>query len=194
MTRVASGAGTGDDGLAAELSQLSGRLELLVAHLAGGALRRRVGVEDLTQDVLVRLLDAESARGLRGEELWRYARSVARSVVVDAARRLRHAPRRSSSIAGAGVGEGSTAAPSVASARAASGPGPGTLAGGREQHARLVSAFDGLAPEHRRVIGLRRFEGLSAAETAVRMGRSEAAVHSLFRRALAAWADASGAS
>lgn len=193
MTPADSGAGSGDAGLAAELSQLSGRLELLVAHLAGAALRRRIGVEDLAQDVLVRLLDAESARGLRGEELWRYARSVARSVVVDAARRLRHAPRRSSSIAGAATTEGSTA-PSIASARAASGPGPGTLAGGREEHARLVAAFDGLDPEHRRVIGLRRFEGLTAAEAGARMGRSEAAVHSLFRRALAAWADASGAS
>ncbi|MEM6568042.1 MAG: sigma-70 family RNA polymerase sigma factor [Planctomycetota bacterium] len=180
--------GSNEASLAGELSRLSGRLELLVAHLAGPAVRRRIGVEDLTQDVLVRLLDADAARELRGEELWRYARTVARSVVVDAARRLRHAPRRSASIARAD----STSAPSVASARAASGPGPGTLAGDQEEHARLLAAFDGLAPEHRRVIGLRRFEGLTAAEAAQRMGRSEAAVHSLFRRALAAWADAAG--
>ncbi|MEM1452419.1 MAG: hypothetical protein AAGI22_25165, partial [Planctomycetota bacterium] len=65
--------GSNEASLAGELSRLSGRLELLVAHLAGPAVRRRIGVEDLTQDVLVRLLDADAARELRGEELWRYA-------------------------------------------------------------------------------------------------------------------------
>ena len=82
------------DSLATELTLLSGRLELLIAHLASPAVRRRIGVEDLTQDALLELLSSTSARALRGEELWRYARSVARSTVIDAARRLRHAPRR----------------------------------------------------------------------------------------------------
>ena len=42
-------------------------------------------------------------------------------------------------------------------------------------------------PDHRRVIGLRQFEGLSAAEVGQRLGRSESAVHSLYRRGLEAW-------
>ncbi|MEM9802493.1 MAG: sigma-70 family RNA polymerase sigma factor [Planctomycetota bacterium] len=168
---------------AAELSNLTGRLELLVLHLAGPALRRRVGVDDLVQDVVLGLLASEHARGLCGDELWRHARLSARRTVVDAARRLRHAPRRATSVVQSGSG------PSVVSARTASGPGPGTLAAGAEEHARLVAAFDSLAPEHRRVIGFRRFEGLSAAETGAKMGRSEGAVHSLLRRALAAWAE-----
>ena len=50
-----------------------------------------------------------------------------------------------------------------------------------------LDAYHALAPDHRRVLGLRQFEGLSAAETGARMGRSEAAVHSLYRRALVAW-------
>ena len=50
-------------------------------------------------------------------------------------------------------------------------------------------AFLRLLPEHRRVLGLRQFEGLDARSTAQRMGRSETAVHSLYRRALAAWAE-----
>ena len=54
----------------------------------------------------------------------------------------------------------------------------------------LERAFLELDPEHRRVIGARQFEGLSAAETARRMARSETAVHSLYRRALLAWEDA----
>ena len=42
------------------------------------------------------------------------------------------------------------------------------------------------------MIGLRQFEGLSARATAQRMGRSETAVHSLYRRALAALEQALG--
>ena len=178
------------DSLAIELTLLSGRLELLIAHLASPAVRRRIGVEDLTQDTILELLSSASASALRGEELWRYARSVARSTVIDAARRLRHAPRRAASLAGPGSALGSTGAGSVLSAQPAHGPGPGTLAAGHEDHARLRAAFDALPPEQRRVVGLRRFEGLSAAEAAARMGRTETAVHSLFRRALAAWAEA----
>ena len=51
----------------------------------------------------------------------------------------------------------------------------------------LARSFLALPPEHRRVLGLRQFEGLSAEEAAARMGRSAAAVHSLYRRALQAW-------
>ena len=47
-----------------------------------------------------------------------------------------------------------------------------------------------LSAEHRRVLGLRQFEGLSAEQAARRMGRSATAVHSLYRRALLAWEQA----
>ena len=69
----------------------------------------------------------------------------------------------------------------------APGPGPGTRVAGAEESSRLIAAYEGLAPDHRRVLGLRQFEGLSAAETGQRMGRSESAIHSLYRRALEAW-------
>jgi DNA-directed RNA polymerase specialized sigma24 family protein len=71
-------------------------------------------------------------------------------------------------------------------------PGPATAAAAAEESRALARRFLALAPEHRRVIGLRQFEGLSARETAARMGRTETAVHSLYRRALAAW-EAAGA-
>jgi DNA-directed RNA polymerase specialized sigma24 family protein len=56
----------------------------------------------------------------------------------------------------------------------------------------LLRAFLRLTPEHRRVIGLRQLEGLPAAQAARRLGRSETAVHSLFRRALQAWSEELG--
>jgi DNA-directed RNA polymerase specialized sigma24 family protein len=51
----------------------------------------------------------------------------------------------------------------------------------------LEASFAELSGEHRRVLGLRQFAGLSARETGARMGRSESAIHSLYRRALEAW-------
>ncbi|MEM8711931.1 MAG: sigma-70 family RNA polymerase sigma factor [Planctomycetota bacterium] len=184
--------GSQSEGFAGELAQLAGRIELLVAHLAGSALRRRIGVEDLAQDVTVAVLASERAQGLRGDELWRFVRAVARSTVVDAARRLRHAPRREASLA-SGRPSGVASSASSGDGRldpGAPGPGPRSLVANAEAERNLLAAFDALIPEHRRVLGLRRIEGLSAREAAERMGRSESAIHSLYRRALSAWAEA----
>jgi DNA-directed RNA polymerase specialized sigma24 family protein len=112
---------------------------------------------------------------------------LARSVVVDAVRAIR-ARKRS------GGGREFRLSRSdwsrtglLESLVAGTGPGPSTEAAQWEEQARLLAAFEHLTPEHRRVLGLRQFEGASAAETARRMGRSEDAVNSLFRRALEAW-------
>lgn len=175
---------------AERIAGLTGRLQLYVSHLAGPALRRRVDLLDLVQDAQLRALGSPRAEALEGEELWRFVRAVARNTVVDAARQARRLPRRASSLAPAGE-ESSASGP--IRRQAAPQPGPRTLAAAAEDERRLQTAFEALSPEHRRVIGLRRLEGLSAAETGRRMGRSEAAVHSLYRRALTAWAEASGA-
>ena len=65
--------------------------------------------------------------------------------------------------------------------------GPATRVRARELELRLEERYEALSAEHKRVIGLRQLEGLSAREAAERMGRSEIAVHSLYRRALQAW-------
>jgi RNA polymerase sigma factor (sigma-70 family) len=164
------------------------RLRLLLAHLAGRAVRSRFELADLFQDVCLRAL--ADARGLPPEEpgegpLWRVLAQHARYVVIDRARMLRSAKRSGAGEvrlhpARSGAGE-SRAGPAAAQ------PGPRTAAEARESGRTLERCFLGLVPEHRRVIGLRQFEGLSAREAARRMGRSETAVHSLYRRALLAW-------
>lgn len=163
-------------------------LTLCLAHLAGKAVRARVELADLTQEVFLRALADPS--GLPPSEpgehaLRRYLAHLARHVVVDVARAARAArrdgrreePLERSSWSRPGAGEPSR-----------SGPGPATQAAGHDEIARLLAAFARLAPDHRRVLGLRQFEGLDARATAARMGRGESAVHSLYRRALAAWA------
>jgi len=178
-----------DDG--SRLASQEPRLRLLLAHLAGRAVRSRVEIDDLVQEVWLRALD--EPKGLPPSEsgesrLWGFLRTLARNVVVDAARAIR-ARKRTGSVVRLERSAWSTGGPRE-SRIVQPGPGPATLAAGAEQHENLLQAFERLAPEHRRVIGLRQIEGLSARETAARMARTETAVNSLFRRALAAWEQA----
>lgn len=164
------------------------RLRLLCLHLAGNAVRARVDVEDLVQETFLRAL--ADLRGLPPAEpgepaLYRFLAHVARHCVIDAARALR-ARKREARVEPLARGDWSRVGVHE-SQIPDRGPGVSTQVAGFEESRRFARTFLELAPEHRRVIGLRQFEGLSAAETARRMGRSEAAVHSLYRRALEAW-------
>ncbi len=156
---------------------------------------RRTGLDegqaaDLVQEVFLRALatSSEVPSAEPGEApLRRWLDRLARNVVVDVARALRAAkrdglemPLARSDWSRAGIGE---------SRNPFAGPGPSTRAQGAETERRLVESYRALDPDHRRVLGLRQFQGLSAAETGRRMGRSEAAVHSLYRRALQAWGE-----
>ncbi|MEW6074369.1 MAG: RNA polymerase sigma factor [Planctomycetota bacterium] len=168
-------------------------LRLALAHLAGGAVRRRIEVDDLVQEVFLRALAAPG--GLPPAEagegaLRRFLLHLARHAVIDAVRAIRAAKRdgREERLALSAESRGARA-----SQIAAAGMGPATGAAAAEECARIHAAFDRLSPEHRRVLGLRQVEGLSARDAARRMGKSETAVHSLYRRALAAWEEALGA-
>lgn len=178
------------------LAARAGRLRLLVASLTGPVVRSRFELDDLVQEVFLRAL-GDAARlpaGLPADEVEfdRHLSVLARHVVIDAARCLR-AAKREGEIGAVSIPAGTSTTGSVFQSRIrARSPGPGTQAAQRELSTDLVAAFLQLAPEHRRVLGLRQFQGLTAAECGVRMGRSEVAVHSLYRRALEAWGGAVG--
>jgi len=174
--------------LARRLWSFEPRLRLLFAHLAGRKLRERIEADDLVQETFLRALG--SVRSLPPEsageaELWRFLVHLARHVAIDAARALR-ARKRAGDEQRLARADWSTAGPHE-SQIAARTRGPATRVADAEGLERLAASYARLAPEHRRVIGLRQFEGLSAAEAGQRMGRSEAAVHSLYRRALESW-------
>ncbi|MCB9898815.1 MAG: sigma-70 family RNA polymerase sigma factor [Planctomycetes bacterium] len=166
-------------------------LRLALLHLAGRAVRAHAELDDLVQETLLRALGTRG--GLPPSEagetaLRRLLAHLARHVVVDVARRLR-ADKRSGRVVRLSRADWSASGLSDSALPAATA-GPFTRAAAADERRALEQAFLGLSPEHRRVLGLRRFLGLDARETARRMGRSESAVHSLYRRALAAWADA----
>jgi len=160
--------------------------------MAGRSVRRRIEVDDLVQETFVRALTSSTALPADDTELWRLLTVLARHTVIDCARAIR-AQRRDGRVvsltrsdwSASGVHESQVAARTA---------GASTRAAQADDAARLRAAFEKLAPEHRRVLGLRQFEGLSARETALRMGRSETAVHSLYRRALEAWETLTSAS
>lgn len=174
------------DACGARLVAQERRLRLLVLHLAGRAVRARVEIDDLLQEIYLRAL--ASPRGLPAPEpgegpLWHVLAQLARHAVIDAARALRAARRdgRTEPLQRSDWSRSARATPAV------DAPGPHTAAAGRETGRILAQAFLALASEHRRVLGLRQFQGLSAEEAGRRMGRSTSAVHSLYRRALDAW-------
>lgn len=188
MTQSAgNSAGRGVPEAGERLAAQERRLRLLVAHLAGRAVRARVELDDLVQEVFLRTL--ASPRGLPAAEpgegpLWRVLAQLARQTVIDAARALR-AARRDGREERLARSDWSRAG--VARTPRTQAPGPHTAAAERETSRAMAQAFLALAPEHQRVLGLRQFEGLSAEESGRRMGRSASAVHSLYRRALEAW-------
>lgn len=165
-----------------QLASSDGRLHLLCTHLAGSAVRSRVEIDDLVQEVYLRALVNPDAWPKDANALFRYLSAIARHVVIDVVRAARAAKRD-------GREEALDRSTWSRAGRtpAAVTPGPRTRAACGEESRKMAAAFLALSPEHRRVIGLRQFEGLSARETAARMGRSETAVHSLYRRALAVW-------
>ncbi len=160
------------------------RLRLLLRHLAGRAIRARVEVDDLLQEVYLRALARRDTLPATDDDasLGRLLAQIARHTVIDFARALRAAKRRG--------GEERLARSDWSRAGhdpAARTPGPRTRAGVAEIEHAIEQAFAALPPDHRRVLALRQLEGLSAAAAARRLGRSETAVHSLYRRALQAW-------
>lgn len=204
--------------LPSRLAARAGKLRLLVASLAGPSLRARYEIDDFVQETFVRVLGARGAfetqrsptlstgtcdaedvspspaptdAELDDAALDRHLALVARHVVIDAARALRAAKREGDRSAAPLAGS-SSGGSSFGGRIAAHSPGPRTRAAGRELSQDLVAAYLRLTPEHRRVLGLRQFQGLTAQECALRMGRSEVAVHSLYRRALEAWGAALG--
>ena len=177
-----------DDG--ERLARQARWLDLLFVHLVGPRVRARVDREDLVQEVFLRVLASPAPLPPDEAALRRLLATVAKRCVFDVLRALR-ARKRDARELPIQRSEYSRGGPRE-SELARTVTGPLTRMARDERRRELAAAFASLSAEHRRVLGLRQLEGLSAAEAGRRMGRSEAAVHSLFRRALQAWDRAAG--
>jgi RNA polymerase sigma-70 factor (ECF subfamily) len=169
--------------------------ELIQAHLpglrafvrlrAGKVVRARESCSDLVQSVCRELLhDLPNLRfeGGRGFKRWLY--QAAERKIIDRARYWQ-AGKRDVQREITPRSDGDTASRQrIAEAyRAIATPSQDLQV--REEIERVESAFDALPEHYREVITLSRLAGLSHAEIAARMGRSEGAVRTLLCRALA---------
>lgn len=149
---------------------------------AGAAVRARVSHSDLVQSVCREVL--ESARNFEWQgdaafRNWLYTAALRKIVEQDRKARTarrdigREVPVDAEGSADAAVLQGYASATT-----------PSLLAMGREGAAKLEDAFDELTDEHREIITMARFAGLSHAQIATQLGKSEEACRQLLRRAL----------
>lgn len=140
-----------------------------IYRLAYHRLGSRHLAEDLTGDTFVRALRSIGSFTWQGKDFGAWLTTIARNLIADHYRSSRH---RLEDV--------------VAAIPEQPGVGPGTedevLAG--LSNADLMRAVHALAPEQRDCILMRFLEGLSIAETAAALGRSEGAVKQLQLRAM----------
>ncbi len=142
--------------------QLLERIRLMM----GEAVRERIESGDIVQEVLTEALRDLDRFVPNGESAWlRWLTQIARNNIRDHGKRHRLPLLDTLSVALSG------GTPSVAVSK-------------REQVALLVEAIAGLPAEHKRLIELRHFEGLSFAAIGSAMNRSENAVQLLHARVL----------
>lgn len=120
-----------------------------------------------------------------GEAFFRWLAAISDHRVVDAVRALRAAKRGGAGHAGPNAPARSSLAP-IFELLAIDSHTPSRDARAHELEDALRGAIAGLYPAYREALELRYLKGLSPAEVAARLGRTEAAVHKLCGRALGA--------
>ena len=159
-------------------------LRLLARMQLNSLLRTRVAPSDVVQESVVRAKDAFAT--FRGETEAEWLAWLRRILATQLALYWRHhtAQRRDIHVELrlADVLDQSSAV--LAGAFPVRGPTPDEQAIHHEQAAALAAAIDRLSPSHAEVILSRHLENQPFAEIAARMDRSEAAVRSLWTRAI----------
>lgn len=149
---------------------------------AGAAVRAQVGHSDLVQSVCREVLEGADTFEFQGEAAFRnWLYTAALRKIVEKSRRMtaakrdvrRELPVDATGVVDAAVLQGYASATT-----------PSIVAMGNEGAAKLEEAFDELSEEHREIITLSRFVGLSHAEIAAQLGKNEEACRQLLRRAL----------
>ena len=156
------------------------RLHLFVRLQMGQALRQHEESADLVQSVCVDLLS--HLDGFRYESEEKFVSWLFTAALNKVREKVRHHGRERRD---AGREVGGLDDDQLGSALPGSLLTPSRVAMGREELARLERAFEQLPPDSRQVIVLHRLVGLTHAEIAAQLGRSEAATRKLLGRALA---------
>ncbi|MHC5041981.1 MAG: sigma-70 family RNA polymerase sigma factor [Planctomycetota bacterium] len=160
-------------------------LRFIARDGVGVALRSKVDVSDVAQDVLIRARERfEQFRGGTEKELLGWLRRILANHIVDLTRKYHVGGGRNL------VQEQSIeevlyeSAQAFGQVLALSGTSPSQHAVRSERDALVADALAELSADHEEVIKLRTMQGLRWEEVARRMGRSDGAVRKLWFRAL----------
>jgi len=164
------------------LEENLGGLRAFLRTRVGPAIRARVSESDLVQSVCREVLEQADRVHFQSKAAfrnWLYTAALHKIVAQD---RKQHAARRDvrrDVAIDAGDGVDAHLLQGYASATT-----PSLIAMGHEGAVRLEAAFDELTEENREIITLAKIVGLSHAEIAAQLGKSEEACRQLLRRAL----------
>ena len=153
-------------------------------------LRSTVAPEDIIQEAFATAFRSIGTFRPEGPDaFYRWLTAIADNRLIDVVR-AQNAAKRGGGRAGLGQERSSIAA--LIDLVAFNDRTPSRSAGGREAAAAVQVALAGLKPEYREALSLRYLEGLSVAEAAGRLGKSEPAVHKLCSRGLQALRESMG--
>ncbi|MEZ6017093.1 MAG: sigma-70 family RNA polymerase sigma factor [Planctomycetota bacterium] len=164
------------------LEEHLGSLRAFLRLRAGAGIRARLGHSDLVQSVCREVLQSRDKIEFQGDAAfrsWLYTAALRKLVEHD---RRMHAGKRDVGREQDLDAEGGVDAAVLQGY--ATLTTPSLVAMGREGAAKLEEAFDALTDEHREVITLARVVGLSHAEIAAQLGKTEESCRQLLRRAL----------
>ena len=156
----------------AYLAKRDDLVRFLTARLGSAA-----AAEDLVQDLYVRLATIELTGVVENPSAFLYRAAI--NLMLDRSR----GERRSGLRERAWYDSQSV---SIAGAAATDAPSPEEATSARQRLQKLVEAVEGLPPKTRRAFELHKFEGLSQAETAARLGVSRKTVENQLAAALKA--------
>jgi RNA polymerase sigma factor (sigma-70 family) len=149
-------------------------LEAMLMHFLHRNWRNQADIEDLRQDVYAQILRA--AKEKLPEKAKPFVMATARNLLIDRVRREQIVPI-------------DAASDLDAMDVAADAPGPDRIVAARDTLRKLQTALDHLPPRCREVVILRRIEGLTRDEIALRLGVTEKTVADHITRGMCAIAN-----
>ncbi|WP_083920559.1 sigma-70 family RNA polymerase sigma factor [Amycolatopsis decaplanina] len=166
QTRQSGGGGSATDQL---LSRIYPKVESYCRRRLGGVNQRMLSVEDVTQEVVIAVLGAIPKYDDRGSPFMAFVYIIAERKLIDAWRKNSRDRCRPVALV-----------PDVPSGALP----PEELLMSRELGLHLCKLLEMLPDKQRRVLWLRVIEGLSAAETAMRIGSTSSSVRVMQHRGL----------
>lgn len=160
-------------------------LTLLARGQVGRRLRAKADPADLVQEAFASAhLAFPQFRGTTGAEFAAWVRQILAAHVAGLVRHYHGTKRRDVRLEREVAADLDRSSHALGGALAAPHSTPSQQAARREQAVLLAGAIDRLPEHYREVIVLRHVEGLSVAEAAARLGRTEDAVQKVWMRAL----------